>query len=87
MRACVLNPHVYTLTPHLSTPDLETLHQNGENAVPVDAEGFAKYIAEHEYVFANFYAPWCIWCQVRRCRQRGRWVGRWMSFLCVGVRG
>ena len=44
-------------------PDLETLHQNGENAVPLGMDTFAPYIAENEYVFANFYAPWCIWCQ------------------------
>lgn len=45
--------------------------------MPVDAEGFAKYIAEHEYVFANFYAPWCIWCQVQ-CRQGGdEWMVCW----------
>jgi thiol-disulfide isomerase/thioredoxin len=26
-------------------------------------DDFPGFIAEHEYVFANFYAPWCVWCQ------------------------
>lgn len=45
--------------------DLETLHQNGEHAVPMaSAEDFTKFIGANNYVFANFYAPWCVWCQV-----------------------
>ena len=26
-------------------------------------EEFPGFIAGNEYVFANFYAPWCVWCQ------------------------
>jgi len=26
-------------------------------------DDFPGFIAENEYVFANFYAPWCVWCQ------------------------
>ena len=26
-------------------------------------ESFGPFVAENEYVFANFYAPWCVWCQ------------------------
>lgn len=45
--------------------DLETLHQNGEHAVPMaSAEDFTKFVGANNYVFANFYAPWCVWCQV-----------------------
>ena len=35
----------------------------GEQAIHIDADNFDQYLAEHRYVFANFYAPWCIWCQ------------------------
>jgi thiol-disulfide isomerase/thioredoxin len=44
-------------------PSIEELHQNGENAVPMTKDGFGPFIEENEYVFANFYAPWCVWCQ------------------------
>ena len=44
-------------------PSIEELHQNGENAVPMTKDAFGPFIEENEYVFANFYAPWCVWCQ------------------------
>jgi thiol-disulfide isomerase/thioredoxin len=44
-------------------PDIETLHANGVHAVPLDETTFDEYMKDHEFVFANFYAPWCIWCQ------------------------
>jgi thiol:disulfide interchange protein len=67
---------------HPQQPDLDTLHQNGENAEPVNAETFAQYIKEHEYVFANFYAPWCIWCQVRTHRRHDRSCFALLCFAC-----
>ena len=44
-------------------PDIDVLHANGVHAIPLDEGSFADYLKEHEFVFANFYAPWCIWCQ------------------------
>ena len=44
-------------------PDIETLHANGVHAIPLDESMFDDYTKEHEFVFVNFYAPWCIWCQ------------------------
>jgi len=44
-------------------PELEVLHANGIHAIPLDQDSFPDYLRGHENVFANFYAPWCIWCQ------------------------
>jgi thiol:disulfide interchange protein len=44
--------------------DLETLHQNGEHAVPMSTENFPSFVESNNFVFANFFAPWCVWCQV-----------------------
>jgi hypothetical protein len=44
--------------------DLAVLHANGMHAVPMENEmSFNNHINHHQYTFANFYAPWCIWCQ------------------------
>ena len=50
-------------TDHHTLPSLEELHANGEHAEPVDTKTFHQYMKDHKYVFANFYAPWCVWCQ------------------------
>ena len=42
---------------------IEDLHSNGEHALPVDKEGLKKLNEEMDFVFVDFYAPWCIWCQ------------------------
>lgn len=43
--------------------DLELLHANGVHATPMNEASFPAWIQQHEYVFVNFYAPWCVWCQ------------------------
>eukprot|EP00638_Chattonella_subsalsa_P003595 CAMPEP_0117757558 /NCGR_PEP_ID=MMETSP0947-20121206/14810_1 /TAXON_ID=44440 /ORGANISM="Chattonella subsalsa, Strain CCMP2191" /LENGTH=443 /DNA_ID=CAMNT_0005577489 /DNA_START=32 /DNA_END=1363 /DNA_ORIENTATION=- len=43
--------------------DLEELHANGEHAIPVTAASFDEVLADAEFTFVNFYAPWCSWCQ------------------------
>lgn len=43
--------------------DLEELQRNGIHAVPIDDANFESYLKEQPYVFVNFFAPWCIWCQ------------------------
>ncbi|EWM21113.1 Thioredoxin domain protein [Nannochloropsis gaditana] len=44
-------------------PALDLAHQDGEHALPLGKDDFAGFVAGQEYVFANFYAPWCVWCQ------------------------
>lgn len=29
----------------------------------VDEANFDSFLSDHSYVFINFFAPWCIWCQ------------------------
>jgi len=43
--------------------DLDQLLSNGQHAVPVGESNLDVWLKGHKYTFANFYAPWCIWCQ------------------------
>eukprot|EP00526_Cylindrotheca_closterium_P013557 CAMPEP_0113630938 /NCGR_PEP_ID=MMETSP0017_2-20120614/16078_1 /TAXON_ID=2856 /ORGANISM="Cylindrotheca closterium" /LENGTH=530 /DNA_ID=CAMNT_0000541429 /DNA_START=223 /DNA_END=1812 /DNA_ORIENTATION=- /assembly_acc=CAM_ASM_000147 len=42
---------------------LEELHENGEDAISLDADSLALYKKEHDYVFVDFYASWCSHCR------------------------
>lgn len=42
---------------------LEELHLNGKHVFDVDADAWEGHHETHEYVFVNFYAPWCPYCQ------------------------
>mmetsp|Transcript_21024 Transcript_21024/g.66042 ORF Transcript_21024/g.66042 Transcript_21024/m.66042 type:complete len:463 (+) Transcript_21024:340-1728(+) len=44
-------------------PELHELHKNGVHAPSLPEAEFDSYLAENPYVFVNFFAPWCIWCQ------------------------
>jgi thiol-disulfide isomerase/thioredoxin len=44
-------------------PEIQELHKNGVHAVPLLGANFDMYLSENPYVFVNFFAPWCIWCQ------------------------
>jgi len=44
-------------------PELEELYKNGVHAIQLDEINFDEFLTENPYVFANFFAPWCIWCQ------------------------
>lgn len=48
---------------HDTHHDLALLHRNGVHAVPVDQNSFDPWLKKYEYVFVDFYAPWCVWCQ------------------------
>jgi thiol-disulfide isomerase/thioredoxin len=48
---------------HEGNLNLAELHSNGIHAVPIDESNFERWLASYEYVFVDFYAPWCIWCQ------------------------
>lgn len=44
-------------------PELHVLHENGVHAPMILEADFDQYLKENPYVFVNFFAPWCIWCQ------------------------
>jgi thiol-disulfide isomerase/thioredoxin len=44
-------------------PEIHELHKNGVHAISLDETSFDTYLSENPYVFVNFFAPWCIWCQ------------------------
>lgn len=48
---------------HDKHQDIHELHKNGIHAVQVDEANFDSFLSDHPYVFVNFFAPWCIWCQ------------------------
>jgi thiol-disulfide isomerase/thioredoxin len=42
---------------------IEELHENGEDAVSLDAELLAEALAENTFVFVDFFANWCSHCR------------------------
>ena len=48
---------------HRHHPKIEELHKNGVHAISLNEVNFNTYLSENPYVFVNFFAPWCIWCQ------------------------
>ena len=43
---------------------IEKLHENGEDAVNLNFETFQFALEDYEFVFVDFYAPWCPHCQI-----------------------
>jgi hypothetical protein len=39
------------------------LYENGVHALLLDEVGLAGEFKKEDFVFVDFYAPWCIWCQ------------------------
>ena len=44
------------------TETIEELHENGEDAVSLDAEMLENYKKEYDYLFVDFFASWCSHC-------------------------
>jgi protein disulfide-isomerase-like protein len=44
-------------------PELHVLHENGVHAPEITKNEWSDFVAQNEFVFVDFYAPWCIWCQ------------------------
>lgn len=42
---------------------IEELHENGEDAISLDAETLAVALEENTYVFVDFFANWCSHCR------------------------
>lgn len=48
---------------HHLHPPLDVLHENGVHAVALTTDSFEEFMDENEFVFIDFFAPWCLWCQ------------------------
>jgi len=42
---------------------LEEMHEDGVHVKKLNKEDFGAFVSENDMVFANFFAPWCVWCQ------------------------
>lgn len=45
------------------TETIEELHENGEDAISLDADTFTYAKHENEFLFVDFYASWCSHCR------------------------
>jgi thiol:disulfide interchange protein len=47
-------------------PDIAVLHENGVHAIAVTKNEWDDFVAQREFVFVDFYAPWykymCVCC-------------------------
>eukprot|EP01040_Poterioochromonas_malhamensis_P004184 gene4183-4478_t len=48
---------------HDNNLDHKMLTDNGIHAPMIGEHDFEPWLSNHEYVFVDFFAPWCIWCQ------------------------
>merc|ERR1740124_870473 len=40
------------------------MHQDGVDAIDLDPEKFDALLKSEEYLFVDFFAPWCSWCRL-----------------------
>lgn len=45
------------------TESIEELHENGEDAESLDADGLKSVLENHHFLFVDFFASWCSHCQ------------------------
>lgn len=43
---------------------LKVMHQDGVDAIDLDPEKFDALLKSEEYLFVDFFAPWCSWCRL-----------------------
>ena len=46
------------------TKSIEELHQNGEDAVPLDVNKLDEVLKEYPFVFVDYFANWCSHCRL-----------------------
>lgn len=56
-------PNLQLDSDHEAHGPIAQLHENGVHAVEVHTQSWDQEVKEREFVFVDFFAPWCVWCQ------------------------
>ena len=57
------NRRAFDIEHDLHHPPLEELHLNGVHVEALGEADWEGHMERHEYVFVDFFAPWCLYCQ------------------------
>ncbi|KAH8062250.1 hypothetical protein JL722_3164 [Aureococcus anophagefferens] len=60
------NRRAFDIDHDVHHPPIEEMHANGVHVWHVNADEWEGLHEHHEYVFVDFYAPWCLYCQSLR---------------------
>ena len=55
------NRRAFDIEHDLHHPPLEELHLNGVHVEALDEADWEGHMERHEYVFVDFFAPWCLY--------------------------